>query len=212
MSKALDLTGQRFGRYTVLEKAPKRASGGTYWVCKCDCGNVREVSTAHLRRGDSKSCGCLRADTCGQMFTTHGLSKHPLHKVWEAMLERCDYPNNKRYRNYGGRGITVCDEWRDDFKTFYDWSIAHGYAEGLTIDRIDVNGDYEPTNCRWVTWKDQSNNTTTNRYITYGNKTQTLTQWSEELGINKTTLRDRLESGWSVEKAFTTPLRRTKHD
>lgn len=123
---------------------------------------------------------------------THGMSKTRMYKIWECMKYRCSNPNRPEYSHYGGRGIIVCDEWANDFLTFYNWSINNGYNESLTIDRIDVNGDYEPNNCRWVDMKTQANNTTRCIYITYRDKTQTLTQWCEELNLPYDTIRTRL--------------------
>lgn len=143
----------------------------------------------------------------------HGLRGHPLYYTWNMMRQRCCNPNNKTYPNYGGRGISVCDEW-SSFKVFYDWSILNGWKPGLSIDRIDNDGNYCPENCRWVDRYVQANNTSTNRFITYKGKTQTEAQWAKELGMSKYTLSSRLNlRGWSVERAFETPVKnRTKSE
>ena len=139
----------------------------------------------------------------GSNLVKHNLSKTKLFKVWCGMKDRTLNKNDKHYKNYGNRGIKICNEWLEDFKCFYDWALNNGYKEGLTIDRINVNGNYEPNNCRWITWKEQQNNRTNNHYITYKGETHTMKQWSELLGIKYTTLSMRLNKyNWSVEKAF----------
>jgi len=130
-----------------------------------------------------------------------------LYYCWCNMKSRCYYENNTEYKNYGGRGIAICDEWKNDYNNFKIWALENGYKETLTIDRIDVNGNYEPSNCRWADNKQQGNNTTRNHYITYNGKTQSMQLWAEELGMSYTTIRRRLNTlGWSVEKAFNTKI------
>lgn len=136
------------------------------------------------------------------MTKTHNKSNTKLHLVWITMRQRCNNDKSQRFELYGGRGIKVCREWDEDFMSFYRWSLSNGYKEGLSIDRIDNNGDYEPDNCRWVDQKEQNNNTRRTNFITYKGKTQSLKQWSEELNLNYSTLRSRLRIGWSVEESF----------
>lgn len=157
-----DLSGIKFGKLTVIEKIGvtnegKRGSRSV-WLCECECGNKKEVERNRLTTGNTKSCGCLEHETKVKMHTKHGMAKTRLWNIWCGMKDRCYRKNNQDYSHYGGRGITVCEEWREDFQKFSDWSMANGYAENLTIDRINTDGNYEPSNCRWATRKEQTRN------------------------------------------------------
>lgn len=207
MGRLVDLTGQKFGKLTVIEKVGIAKHGDhAKWLCQCECGKTIITLSNSLRQGKTLSCGCIRIECAMcevRKRTKHGLSKERLYNIWYGMIDRCTHCNCDRYADYGGRGITVCAEWLHDFQAFYDWSMANGYKDNLTIDRIDVNGNYEPSNCRWATYKEQANNTRKNHLITYNGKTQTMTQWAETLKINYGTLSSRIRRGWSVKKAFT---------
>lgn len=156
MGKLIDLTGQRFGRLVVLERAGSDSSKNAMWRCQCDCGNITVVAGGHLRTGTSRSCGCLHRET----FTNkkHGGKHSRLYSIWRNMKKRYYNAEHISYKNYGGRGITVCAEWLHDFATFRDWALSHGYQEGLSIDRIDNDKGYSPNNCRWATMKEQRHN------------------------------------------------------
>lgn len=202
MSKLIDLSGQRFGRLTVIKKA-ESSKGKTKWHCKCDCGRETTVFGCNLKKGVAKSCGCLRNEATSERRTSHGQRWTRLYNIWEQMKGRCTRPAHPFYRLYGGRGITVCDEWRDSFKVFHDWAMANGYAENLTIDRIDTNGNYCPENCRWADLVTQANNTSRNHLLAYNGEVHTLAEWSKLTGINYMSLKTRIRRGWSIERALT---------
>ena len=157
MSGLIDLTGQRFGRLTVVSRAENRGNQ-TRWLCKCDCGNEKIIAGNALKSGVTLSCGCYHKEVTGKIRRTHGGTGTRLHSIWQNMKARCYRESAREYENYGGRGITICDEWRNDYKAFHDWAVENGYADNLTIDRKNVNGNYEPSNCRWITNEEQQRN------------------------------------------------------
>ena len=207
MPSKINLLGQRFGRLVVIKDGgTNKKTGRVQWLCLCDCGNTVLVNAKQLRNGDTQSCGCLHKDVC----TIHGDSYSRLHNIWNGMKQRCDNRNNSAYPYYGGRGIKYCAEWSNYIK-FKEWAINKGgYKEDLTLDRIDTDGNYEPSNCRFVSMKVQQNNTRRNRRITFNGQTRTITEWSELLGFSATLIPDRLDLGWSVEEALTTTTNRHK--
>lgn len=207
MAKFIDLTGQKFNRFLVLEYL-----GNSKWLCRCSCGTIKIVKGSHLKNGSIQSCGCLFRELASNRISkrniTHNLfnSNKRLYACWRSLKLRCYCKNNSSYKTYGGRGITVCDEWKNDFKNFYDWAMSNGYDKNAkrgecTIDRIDVNGNYEPSNCRWTNMKEQSNNKTNNRLIQYNGEIKTLSQWSDYFGIRDNLIHDRLKAGYSFEEA-----------
>jgi hypothetical protein len=155
MGKRVDLVGQKFGRLIVIKYEKNDKSNNAIWKCRCDCNNITFVLGYSLRSGNTQSCGCLRKEK----MTKHGLSYNPLYNIWKQIIQRCNNKKCKRYKDWGGRGITVCDEWRNDFMPFYNWAIANGWKKGLYIDRIDNDGNYEPSNCRWVTPRKSASHT-----------------------------------------------------
>lgn len=215
MSKRTSLIGKRFGRLVVKRFAGTDRFGNLRWECVCDCGNETVVRTNALRTGNTKSCGCLQREITSTNFRTHGLSQGAhgetprLYFVWTAMRKRCRNPKDKHHIYYGNRGITVCEEW-SDYQKFHDWSMSNGYRSGLTIERIDNNGNYEPNNCKWIPQKEQGWNTRKNRLITFHNATKCLAEWALKLGMNDGTLRSRVHRGWTTERAFTEPVNKPK--
>lgn len=213
MGNYINLTGQKFGRLTVIEECGRTKNRSTIWLCKCDCGNEHKVTTAHLKNGSIRSCGCLRKETTTEKNYKHGLSDNRLYPIWKSIKDRCYRKNNNHYKDYGARGIILCDEWQN-FENFYNWAMRNGYditaPKGeCTIDRIDPNGNYEPNNCRWVSSTVQQRNKRNNHYLTYNGETRPVTEWAEILGINKGTLESRIvRYGWSVEKALETPVKK----
>lgn len=204
MSKLKDLTGKKFGRLTVLYRLynyHKRDS--VYWICMCDCGNLVEVSGANLKKNNTKSCGCFQKETAAKRFTKHNKSNTRLYKTYNEMKSRCYNKNDKDYQYYGGRGIAVCDEWLDDFMNFYNWAMDNDYLDDLTIDRIDVDSDYSPDNCRWVDMKTQNRNTRRNRMIVINGETHCLSEWCEILNLDYNKINSRINTlGWSIKKAL----------
>jgi len=200
-----DLTGQRFGRLLVVDRAPNHiCPGGSYavvWNCVCDCGKHVQVLANSLRNGSNKSCGCYRRDK----RTTHNKRQTRLYTIWSKMRQRCNNPRNPQFSDYGGRGIKICEEWTN-FELFYQWALSNGYSDNLSIDRIDNDKGYSPDNCRWADACTQANNRRFCRYITFNGETRTVSQWAAILGIEANTLRGRIYKGWTIERALSTPL------
>jgi hypothetical protein len=204
----IDLTGQKFGRWAVQEFYG-RVGNKYYWTCVCDCGKTKKVWSSNLKNGQTKSCGCYKKERAIEANIKHGQNRKgyrtPIHIVWSQMIQRCYNPNNHKYKDYGGRGIKVCDRWRYSFENFYE--DMGEVPEGLTLDRKDNDGDYTPENCHWATMKEQQNNRRDNVWITHAGETKTRTQWERSLGMKLGTLNNRLNrDGWSIKKALTTPV------
>lgn len=214
--KKKNIIGQKFGRWTVEEEMEKSSYGQRMFKCKCSCGNVRVLSYANLVGGTSKSCGCYNVEKIIERSTTHGRSdSEKLYSVWVAMRGRCNNPSNPSYKNYGGKGVRVCEEW-NNYENFRNFMLEHGYKieanyGEFSIDRIDVNGDYCPENCRVIPLKEQGYNKTNNYKIEYKGIVKTATEWEREYGLSQGTLRKRIRyRGWDIERAITTPLRPMK--
>ncbi|MGW0579225.1 hypothetical protein ACWD25_25405 [Streptomyces sp. NPDC002920] len=202
-----DLAGQRFSRLLVLSEAGRSKDRKILWLCRCDCGTEVTVSGKRLRNGESKSCGCLKAELLAARNHRHGHAGTRLYKIWQGMLKRCTNPSDRNFHKYGGRGITVCERWTS-FENFHT-DMAGGYADDLTLDRINPEGNYELGNCRWATQKEQQRNRTNNRLVSYEGSTRTLAEWCEQLDLPYRAIMQRLLAGWSVERAFNTPVRAT---
>jgi len=194
--KLEDLTNKKFGRLTVLEI--QRTPKGVRWACKCDCGNFTSVISNKLKHGKTKSCGCLRGETIGNMRRTHSAGGTPTYLVWKGLRNRCNNPNEVGYKNYGGRGITYCERW-EKYENFVQ--DMGNKPDGMSIDRIDVNGNYCKENCRWATREQQNNNKRCSINLTYQNQTLTLAQWAVILDIKYSTLYHRIKK-LPADKAF----------
>lgn len=208
-----ELRNNRYGKLVVIEFSHKiKRNKGSYryfWLCKCDCGNFVVVNGDKLISGHTKSCGCLVKEKTRQMHSSHNLSKTRLYKIYHGILKRCENKNSTSFKNYGKKNIKVCKEWKDDFIAFYNWAINNGYQDKLTIDRINVRGNYEPSNCRWATAEIQQNNRSNNLHLTHKNKTLTLAEWCKELNLNYFTVQQRLNKlNWSVSRALNTPTQK----
>ena len=200
--------GLRCGNYVVIKRDHKNSNGVWYFLCRCDCGREFYARCRDFSR--KKSCGCMTSELISKGSIKHGGSFDRLYHVWDSMKQRCDNPKNRGYKNYGGRGISVCPGWYD-YQTFREWSLSNGYDETAkrgecTLDRIDVNGNYEPSNCRWVNTVTQGNNRRDNITITHNGETHTVAEWARIIGMNKSTLKRRLLCGWSEEDALTIPI------
>lgn len=198
----VDMSNKRYGKLVVIERVENRGKH-TMWKCKCDCGKYSIVGANELVRGITKSCGCLKFESRN---STHGLSKTRLHSIWSKMKDRCTRENNPAYKWYGGRGITICQEWLEDFMNFYNWAMDNGYEDGLSIDRINVNENYEPSNCRWIPLEEQALNTRTTKFLTYKGETKTVSEWCEITGIKKTTMLNRIRLGFTPEECIEIPI------
>lgn len=200
MGKKIEMIGKKFGRLTVLEETNKRGvSGSIYYLCRCDCGNYRIVNGTGMRNGSSSSCGCYNKEIITKKDKIYNTN---LYGVLNSMKQRCSNPKDKAYKNYGGRGIKVCDEWKNNSRTFFDWALKNGYVKGKWIDRINNDGNYEPNNCRWVYPSEQQNNKRTNHYLEINGIKKSLSQWAKEKNINRATLERRIELGWNTNDLF----------
>lgn len=210
--KPTNIIGQRYGKLLVIGTAGKGSDGRVQWDCLCECGKHVFVKYHDLKTGKVKSCGCLKAERVGNLNKIHGDSKSRLWFVWVAMRERCYNKNYNNYKNYGERGIKVCEEWNNNFYSFREWAYMNGYDENAeymkcTLDRIDVNGDYCPENCRWVSLIEQSRNKRNNHYVEINGETKILTDWIKEYKINSSTVWYRVKHGWDIIDALTIPPR-----
>jgi len=208
MPKLQDLTGRKFGLLTVLRRVENKCNRSR-WECMCDCGSLTVAYSNMLITGRHVSCGCLKAQRIGKLNYKHGQSNAikrgkgtRLYESWKGMKARCYYLKHKDYKSYGGRGIIICEEWRGNYLSFYEWAIANGYKEGLTIDRKDSDGPYSPDNCRWTTMEVQNNNKSCVRKITANGETHTIAEWAKITGINKRLIAQRVDHGIPVDKIF----------
>lgn len=206
--------GQKFNRLTVIayEIVPCRKYSKTKWIVRCECGTLKSVDPAKVISGNTMSCGCLKSENTidfnKRTKVKHGGRQDRLYTIWQNMKQRCCGKTCKDYPQWGGRGICVCDEWKDDYAAFREWALSNGYAQGLSLDRIDVDGNYSPQNCRWADWSTQSRNkTNSHNYMINGEK-KNLVDLADEYGIKYGTLYQRVHLyKWPIEKALELPVR-----
>lgn len=203
MPKGPNMTGLQFGRLTVLSRADSDKHGNSRWLCACQCGTQTRVIGNVLRRGATVSCGCFARDHAGEQGTTHGASHTPAYKAWHAMTQRCSNPSNHKWARYGGRGIKVCHQWRDYAVFLRDMGER---PRGMTLDRRDNDGHYEPGNCRWATPLEQASNRGNNVLVNVAGELMTATAASLRLGTNRSTVSRRVRDGWAPDVAANTPL------
>lgn len=200
-----DMMGERYGCLTVIGRGEDYISKNNKhtptWICKCDCGKTTRTTRTNLINGKTKYCGCKSP----RFEEKHGKSRTRIYRIWASMKERCENENHIHYSNYGKRGITVCDEWKNDFQAFYDWAMASGYKDNLTLDRKDNGKGYSPDNCRWATQKEQGRNRRDNHFLTFNGETHVISEWAEITGINRETLFGRIRAGWKTEDILTIP-------
>ncbi len=200
--------GWRVGMLTVLYRGDSRGKS-TYWVCRCDCGTIKEVAASTLKPGNTASCGCHRrkvsAELARNLSLTHGKSRTLLYRVWQSLRDRCNNSQAQAYAGYGARGITVCREW-EDFTVFESWATLSGYKHGLTIDRVDNDKGYSPDNCRWTTMAQQNNNRRSSVYLTHNGETKTIADWSRGTGLNRHTIHSRLRAGLPIDRVLDSAL------
>ena len=206
-AKLIDLVGRRYGKLTVVAHSGVHTySNGRkvhIWDCKCDCGNTKRADAGNLKSGNVRSCGCLFQPSV--ISTKHGMSRSTEFYIWSGILARCYNQNSAAYHRYGGRGIQVCDEWKESFEAFYK-DMGDRPSNNHSVDRIDNDGDYSPENCRWATRQEQGRNTSSNRWFTYNGKRMILADWAKEVGMPLARLHTRLKRGWTFEDAITIPL------
>lgn len=206
-----DMTGQRFGRLQVVSQAPKKTyTKQIVWKCICDCGNSIDVVGGDLRSGKVKSCGCYNREKLIDCNLKHGRSKTRLYRIWSGIKARTTCETNHAYERYGGKGITICEEWKNNFLKFEKWAYENGYNDNLTIDRINNEDGYKPDNCRWSDYYVQANNTSKNVYIKKDNEIHTLAEWCRILHLSYSMVCGRLKRGWSADMLFIPPVRKKK--
>ena len=215
MGRIKDITGKRYGLLVAQNIVGRDKHDNILWLCKCDCGIEVNVCCASLEKGNTKSCGCIHRMFLEKLHKDinikHNRSHTRLYNIWRGMKQRCYVENSIFYKNYGGRGITVCDEWlnkKDGFANFYKWAINNGYKDELTLDRKNNNGNYEPLNCRWTTNIIQSNNKRNNVTITYKNETRSIAEWSRLYDLPYYIIWARFKRGWTANDIFTKPIGR----
>lgn len=206
--RLVDMSGSTVGMWTVVSQTGNAPKGGAIWLCRCQCGTERPVLGSNLRSGKSFSCGCVGRERTSKRSRTHGETNTRLHRIWGNMRSRCRNPKNAGFKDYGGRGITIAAEW-DDYSAFRDWALSAGYTPELSIERLDVNGNYEPSNCIWAGAQAQSEN---RRFVAKAPSGQLWVHIARDNGITDAAFRNRLHDGWSYHQAATWPMGKKRRD
>jgi hypothetical protein len=212
--KYVNEIGNTYGRLKVIKEVGRKR-GAVLYLCECECGENKEITAIDLRSGRVNSCGCLKKELIIEENTTHGMRKHRLYRIYHNMISRCYNKNSTHFLDYGGRGIIICDIWLNKetgFINFVNWSLKSGYSDNLTIDRMNVNGNYEPNNCRWATASEQNSNKRTTKYVEIDGESKTLKEWCVFYDINYKTARARIKNGWNIIDALTVPTKRRNID
>jgi hypothetical protein len=207
----MDVIGEKYGRWLIVREVPNQVQKSYYCTCECGSGKDRVITFSDLKRGNTKSCGCYHKEVVKETSKKHGLRGHRLYSIWASMKTRCYNENSSGYKNYGGRGIIICDEWineDDGFINFYNWAMNNGYSSELTLDRENVNGNYEPSNCRWSDRVTQANNTRVTKYVEINGEIKTPKEWREIYNLSRSTFKWRISKGWDIVKTLTTPVRK----
>lgn len=210
MSAYISMIGEKYNRLTVISEYKK--GNRIIRQCICDCGNIANTTRHQLISGHTKSCGCLQKEIVRKNVYKHGYSNTRLQRIFSKMKRRCYNDHEPAYKYYGAKGIKICDEWLNNPELFYNWAMNNGYSDKLTIDRINVYGNYAPDNCRWATIQEQALNRTDNLIYEYNGKRQTEKEWAEEYGLNRNTLHNRIKRGWDIEKALTYPIDKSRRN
>lgn len=201
-----DISGQKFGRLTAIRYVGQSKGKQTMWECKCDCGKTIIAQHQNIKNGHTSSCGCYNSEVTAKRNYTHGGGGTRLYRIWKDMLARCYKESHHGYKDYGGKGVYVCDEWKNDFVSFRDWSLNNGYSDELSIDRINSDKEYSPTNCRWATLIEQANNTSRNLRFTINGRTETLANWCRIYNVPYARVHSRVYAQkWDIVKALTHP-------
>lgn len=206
--RLIDMSGRRCGKWSVLRQNGNHPRGGALWLCRCDCGTERGVSGSDLRSGKSVSCGCEGAIKIGALNRTHAKSGTRLHRTWKNIRKRCLNANDPGFNLYGGRGISICPEW-DDFSAFESWALTSGYRDDLSIERLDVDGDYTPSNCVWATSQVQNEN---RRFVSKAPSGRLWVHIARDNGITDSAYRSRLNDGWERHQAATWPMGKKRNE
>jgi hypothetical protein len=203
----LNIAGHRYGSLVVISPTDERSNKSMVWLCRCDCGLIVRAASDQMRAGNKKSCGCQRYVRTAPMNQTHGMCYSRVYKVWDAMIGRCTRPKAARYERYGGRGIKVCERWMKFANFLADMGEP---ADGMSIDRIANDGDYEPSNCRWATRQEQARNTSRTTFLEIGGIKKPVSVWADEAGIDRAVFAARIRSGWTSDRALTQPIQLKK--